>query len=174
MTKPANSQFRGMAFTFNIRNFFRPRKNIIADLGIKTGDSILDFGCGPGAYIPGTEELIGPSGHIYALDAQPMATEYVQELCRKKKYSNVTSILSDRATGLISASVDVIFLYDILHGLTDAKPIFEELHRVVKPGGILSVNDHHLQQEGIISRVTATDHFKMAEKKSKTIAFCRV
>ena len=114
---------------------------------------VADFGCGPGAYIPATKELIGPSGHIYALDAQPMAIEYVQDLCRKKKYSNVTSILSDRATGLLSASIDIIFLYDILHGLTDAKPIFKELHRVVKPDGIISVNDHHLQQGEIIAKV---------------------
>ena len=174
MPKPANFLFRVMAFDFRIRDLVSPRKNIVADVGVRPGANILDFGCGPGAYIPATEELIGPSGHIYALDAQPMATEYVQELCRKKKYLNVTSILSDRATGLPAASIDVIFLYDILHGLADAKPIFEELHRVVKPEGILSVNDHHLQQEEIIARVTATGHFKLAEKKSKTIAFCRV
>jgi ubiquinone/menaquinone biosynthesis C-methylase UbiE len=173
MPKPANTQFRGMAFTFKIRDFFSPRKNIIADVGIKTGDRILDFGCGPGAYIPGTEELIGPSGHIYALDAQPVATEYVQELCRKKKYSNVTSILSDCATGLPSASIDIIFLYDILHGLTDSGPIFEELHRMLKAGGILSVNDHHMNQEDIVARVTKSGLFKPAGKKSKTIAFSR-
>jgi ubiquinone/menaquinone biosynthesis C-methylase UbiE len=163
-----------MAFDFKIRDLFSPRKNIIADLGIKPGFQILDFGCGPGAYIPATKELIGPSGHIYALDAQPMAIEYVQDLCRKKKYSNVTSILSDRATGLLSASIDIIFLYDILHGLTDAKPIFEELHRVVKPDGIISVNDHHLQQEEIIAKVTSAGHFKLMEKKSKTISFSKI
>jgi ubiquinone/menaquinone biosynthesis C-methylase UbiE len=173
MPKPANSRFSMMALTFKMRDLFSPRKNIIADVEIKPGARILDFGCGPGAYIPATEEFIGPSGHIYALDAQPMSTEYVQDLCRKKKYSNVTSILSDRATGLRSASIDIIFLYDILHGLTDAKPIFEELHRVVKPDGILSVNDHHMTQDYIVAKVTASGRFKLAEKKSKTIAFSK-
>jgi ubiquinone/menaquinone biosynthesis C-methylase UbiE len=162
-----------MAFDFRIRDLFSPRKNIIADIGIKPGARILDFGCGPGAYIPAAEELTGPSGHIYALDAQPMAIEYVQELCRKRKFSNVTSILSDRATGLPAASIDVIFLYDILHALTDAKPIFKELHRVLKPNGILSVNDHHMKHEAIIARVTAAGYFKLMERKSKTIAFAR-
>jgi ubiquinone/menaquinone biosynthesis C-methylase UbiE len=174
MPKPANSLFRMMAFDFKIRDLLSPRKNIIADLGIKPGVQLLDFGCGPGAYIPATEKLTGTSGHIYALDAQPMAIEYVQDLCRKKKYSNVTSILSDRATGLRSASIDIIFLYDILHGLTDPKPIFEELHRVVRPDGILSVNDHHLQQEEIIAKVTSAGYFKLMGKKSKTISFSKV
>jgi len=173
MPKPANFLFRMMAFDFKIRDLFSPRKNIIADLGIKPGFQILDFGCGPGAYIPAAEELTGPSGHIYALDAQPMAIEYVQDLCRKKKYSNVTSILSDRSTGLRSASIDIIFLYDILHGLIDSKPILEELHRVVRPDGILSVNDHHLQQEEIIAKVTSAGYFKLMEKKSKTISFSK-
>jgi ubiquinone/menaquinone biosynthesis C-methylase UbiE len=174
MPKPANSLFRVMAFDFKIRDLFSPRKNIIADVGIKTGDNVLDFGCGPGAYIPATEELVGPVGHICALDAQPLAIEYVQDLCRKRRYSNVTSVLSECSTGLAGESIDIIFLYDILHGLTDAKSIFEELHRVLKAGGILSVNDHHLQQEDLISRVTAAGHFKLAEKKSKTTAFSRV
>jgi ubiquinone/menaquinone biosynthesis C-methylase UbiE len=162
-----------MALTFKIRDLFSPRKNIIASIGIKPGARILDFGCGPGAYIPATEELTGPSGHIYALDAQPMAIEYVQELCRKRKFANVTSILSDRATGLPAASIDIIFLYDILHALADVKPIFEELHLVLKQDGILSVNDHHMKQEEIIARVTASGLFKMGEKKSKTIAFSK-
>ena len=174
MPKPAKARFKGMAFTFKIRDFFSPRKNVIADVGIGPGHSILDFGCGPGAYIPAAEKLIGPSGHIYALDAQPMAIEYVQTLCRKHRYSNVTSILTDCSTGLRKDSIDIIFLYDILHGLTNAGPIFEELHRVVKAGGILSVNDHHLQQEELVAKVTASGHFKLAEKKSKTTAFSRV
>jgi ubiquinone/menaquinone biosynthesis C-methylase UbiE len=173
MAKPANFRFSMMALTFKIRDLFSPRNSIIADVGIKPGARILDFGCGPGAYIPAAEELTGPSGHIYALDAQPMAIEYVQELCRKRKFSNVTSILSDRATGLPAASIDVIFLYDILHALTDAKPIFKELHRVLKPNGILSVNDHHMKHEAIIARVTAAGYFKLMERKSKTIAFAR-
>ena len=103
-----------------------------------------------------------------------MATEYVQELCRKRKYANVTSVLSDQATGLPNASIDVIFLYDILHGLTDAKPIFEELHRVLKTDGTLSINDHHMQQEEIVARVTNSGLFKLAVRKSKTTAFSKV
>jgi ubiquinone/menaquinone biosynthesis C-methylase UbiE len=173
MSKPANARFSMMALTFKMRDFFSPRNSIIADAGIKPGSRILDFGCGPGAYIPATEELTGPSGHIYALDAQPMAIEYVQELCRKRKLSNVTSILSDRATGLPAASIDIIFLYDILHALTNAKPIFEELYRVLKPDGILSVCDHHMKHEDIIAKVTAAGRFKLTERKSKTIAFAR-
>ncbi|MCX6007608.1 MAG: class I SAM-dependent methyltransferase [Chloroflexi bacterium] len=173
MPKPANFLFKGMAFTFKIRDSFSPRKNIIADIGIKHGFQILDFGCGPGAYISATEELTGPSGHIYALDAQPMAMEYVQNLCRKKTYPNVTSILSDCATGLRNASIDIVFLYDILHGLTDAKPIFHELHRVIKQSGTLSINDHHMKQEEIIEKVTSSGHFKLMEKKSRTISFSK-
>ncbi len=174
MPKPANFLFRIMALNFKIRDFFSPRKNIIADTGIQPGFQILDFGCGPGAYIPAAEELTGQSGHIYALDAQPMAMEYVQNLCRKNALSNVTSILSDCATGLSSGSIDVVFLYDILHGLTDAKPIFQELHRVTKQSGILSVNDHHMKQDEIVAKVTAAGYFKLKEKKSKTISFSRI
>lgn len=173
MLKTANFLFRFMSFGFKIRDIFSPRKNIISDIGIRPGFRVLDFGCGPGAYIPAAESLIGKTGHIYALDAQPLATEYVQAFCRKNKLSNVTSIMSDCATGLRGNSIDIIFLYDVLHGLSYKQRVLHELHRVLKEDGILSVNDHHLMCEEIIKEVTATDNFKFHENKSKSLSFSK-
>ena len=60
------------------------------------------------------------------------------------------SILSDCDTGLPPASIDVVLLYDILHELENRTEVLKELHRVLKPEGILSVSDHHLEEDEII------------------------
>ena len=58
--------FRVMSFIFKLRDFFLPRKDVLKEVGIKSGFSVLDYGCGPGSYIIATTELIGESGKVYA------------------------------------------------------------------------------------------------------------
>ena len=40
--------FIGMSFILKCRDIFRPRKDILAEVGIKPNSKVLDFGCGPG------------------------------------------------------------------------------------------------------------------------------
>ena len=81
-------------------------------------------------------ELIGKSGIIYKLDINPAAIELVKELAAKKQLSNVEVILSDRDTGLLNESVDMVLVYDVFHDLKNRDAVLEELHRVLKPEGV--------------------------------------
>jgi ubiquinone/menaquinone biosynthesis C-methylase UbiE len=132
---------------------------------------VLDYGCGPGSYVMPVIKLIGDIGTLYTLDVNPLAVKTVQRLAEKKKLSNVRVILSDCATGLPPASIDVVLLYDILHGLENRDEVLAELHRVLKPEGILSVSDHHLPEKGITSMVTQGGLFKLKSKEKKTLSF---
>jgi hypothetical protein len=49
----SDKRFRLMALEFGIRDLLRPRIVILKEVGIKPGDSVLDYRCGPGGYIPG-------------------------------------------------------------------------------------------------------------------------
>jgi ubiquinone/menaquinone biosynthesis C-methylase UbiE len=169
-----DSFFNLMAIGFKIRDFFRPRDKIIADIGIKPGDGVLDYGCGPGSYILPVYRLAGEAGKIYAADINPLAIKYVKDLSLKKGLPNVTTIQTGSGTGLPDNSMDVVLLYDILHGLDDVEPVFRELHRVMKPGGILSVNDHHLQEGQIIQRVTQPGLFAFSCRTSQAISFTKI
>ena len=55
---------------------------------------------------------------------------------------NLEIIKSDCKTGLPDESIDIVLLYDLFHNLSDPNGILGELHRVSKPKGILSFNDH--------------------------------
>jgi ubiquinone/menaquinone biosynthesis C-methylase UbiE len=173
-TKPqSNLDFRLMSLTYKFRDFLYPRINILKEVGIKSGFHILDYGCGPGSYIMPLAEFVGKSGKIYALDINPLAVQTVQRLASKKGLTNVLTILSNCQTGLPSNSVDVVLLYDILHDLDDPNGVLAELHRVLRPKGILSVTDHHMKQDEIISRVTSRGLFKLSAKGKRTYSFLR-
>jgi ubiquinone/menaquinone biosynthesis C-methylase UbiE len=163
--------FRLMALSYKVRDFLRPRQDLLEEVGIKTCSQVLDYGCGPGSYVGPVIKLIGDIGTLYALDVHPLAIKTVQRLASQKKLSNIRVIMSDCATGLPPASIDVVLLYDILHDLENRAEVLAELHRVLKPEGVLSVTDHHLQEDEIISRVTQGGLFKLKSKGSKTLGF---
>jgi ubiquinone/menaquinone biosynthesis C-methylase UbiE len=71
----SNFDFRLMSLVLRLRDLRLPRMEIMREVGIQTGSWVLDFGCGPGSYVPAVSELVGPSGKVYALDIHPLAKE---------------------------------------------------------------------------------------------------
>jgi ubiquinone/menaquinone biosynthesis C-methylase UbiE len=169
----SNLGFRLMAFGFKFRDLRLPRKKVLKDVGIKPGFSVLDYGCGPGSYTVPLAELVGESGKVYALDIHPLAIQKVKNIASKRELANVETILSDCQTGLPDNSLDVVLLYDIFHHLGDPDRILKELHRVLKPEGVLSFSDHHLKENEIVSRVTDSGFFSLSKKGRRTYSFVK-
>ena len=170
----SNSHFRFMSFGYKFRDFFLPRKNVLQEVGIKPGFHVLDYGCGPGSYIIPLAELVGKSGKIYALDTHPLAIQRVQSIASKKQLTNVETICSDCKTGLPDKCIDVALLYDTLHGLSEPNEVLAELHRVLKPDGILSLSDHHMKESEIISKMTDKGLFRLSRKGKRLYNFSKV
>jgi ubiquinone/menaquinone biosynthesis C-methylase UbiE len=174
MDKPmSNAHFKFMSFGYTFRDFFLPRKNILKEMGIQPGFYVLDYGCGSGAYIIAAAELAGTSGRVYALDIHPRAIQKVKHIVANKQLTNVETILSDRKTGLPGESIDVVLLLDVFHSLSNPDGVLKELHRVLKPKGILSFSNHHMKEEEIVSRITKGRLFRLSEKGKKTYSFLK-
>jgi len=175
MDKPmSNSHFKLMSFGYKFRDFFMPRKDVLKEAGIKPGFIVLDYGCGPGSYITPLAELVDKSGKIYALDIHPLAIQRVQSIASKKQLTNAETICSDCKTGLPDKSIDVALLYDTLHGLNEPNEVLGELHRVLKPNGILSLSDHHMEESEIISKITDKGLFGLLRKGERVYNFSKV
>jgi len=165
--------FKAMAFTFRIRDFFRPRREIVKEAGIREGFHVLDFGCGSGSYVKAVSEIVRESGKVYALDIEPLAVKSVKKISERHGLKNVETILSDRKTGLPDESIDVVLLYDTFHDLVDPNGVLEELSRVLKPDGVLSFSDHHMKDGEIISKITNRKLFRLLKKGEKTYSFLK-
>ena len=170
----SNFSYQGMVFLFKIRDFFIPRSKIIKEVGIKPGFQVLDYGCGPGGYIIPMSEMVGESGRVFALDINPLAIQTVQNLIAKNHLKNVETIHSDCKTGLPDNSLDVVLLYDVFHALVKPVDILAELHRVLKPTGVLSFSDHHMKKNEILSKVTNQGLFKLLKKGRRTYSFAKL
>lgn len=176
MDKPTSSiVFNLMSFSFKLRDFLLPRENILREAGIEPGFFVLDYGCGPGSYTFVAARAVGESGKVYALDLHPLAIRRVKHIIAKKRLVNVATIYSDCGTGLPDQSIDVVLLYDVFHELSQPEQVLTELHRVLKPGGILSFNDHHIRaQKEILSRITGNGLFRLSGKGKRVYNFAKI
>ena len=174
MDKPmSNFDFKFMSLGYKFRDLRLPRKNILEEVGIKPGFHVLDYGCGPGSYVIPLAELVGESGKVYALDIHPLAIQKVKDIASKKQLANVETILSDCQTGSPDNSLDVVLLYDAFHHLSDPDVVLKELHRVLKPDGILSFGDHHLKEKEIVAEAINDRLFKLLRKGERTYTFLK-
>jgi len=134
---------------------------------------VLDFGCGPGSYTFIVSKIVGPRGRVYALDIHPLAIKHVENLVQSRGSANIKTILSDCETGLEESSVDVILLFDIFHLFDDPEKILRELFRVLKPTGVLSFFDPHMNKKSIIKGLTNNGLFDFAGKAEHVFSFVR-
>jgi ubiquinone/menaquinone biosynthesis C-methylase UbiE len=116
---------------------FKPEREL-AKLRIARGQTVLDFGCGIGSFTLPLAQLVGSRGKVFAVDREPSALKVVRRVAQKEGLTQIGTILSDCDTGLLAHSVDLALLVGVLPHLVDATPVLAELHRVLKPGGILA------------------------------------
>lgn len=163
--------FRLMTLTLSLRDMFRPRLPILEDVNLKPGQRVLDFGCGPGSYSLLAAQTVGPRGKVYALDMQPLALERVSRMAQERGLTNLEVIQTNMNTGLAEESIDVILLFDVFHMFSQPKAILNELARVIKPNGVLAVNDHHLIKAEILTGITAGGHFTLVSETPHNYIF---
>lgn len=116
-------------------------------------------------------ELVGPSGKIHALDIHPLAINEVKKMAAHKGIDNIRTIESDCSTGLPDNGVDTVLLYDVFHDLARPNEVLKEIHRILKPGGILSFSDHHMKEDEVLTKVTVDGMFRFVKKGMKTYSF---
>ncbi len=128
-----------MTIVMRIRGVFRSKKKEVLLSGIKEGDIVLDYGCGIGFNTIPAAEIVGKKGKVYALDIHPLAIKTVNKEIKKKRLTNIETILSDLDTELPDESVDIVLVYNVLPIIKNRPALIKELYRVLTTKGILSV-----------------------------------
>ncbi len=105
------------------------------------GQTVLDFGCGTGDFTIPAAEIVKDSGKVYALDYFKRQLRIVKRRISKRGLKNVELIHSDEVSNLPDESVDVVWMCDVLHEVSEKRNVLRELHRVLKDGGYLAIYD---------------------------------
>jgi 2-polyprenyl-3-methyl-5-hydroxy-6-metoxy-1,4-benzoquinol methylase len=149
------------------REWFRDNSvEVLHKVGILESHTVADYGCGPGIFSFAAAEIVGPQGKVYALDVRLQALEKIKGIAIENRLNNLETILIDRSilsVSLKKESVDVVLLYDVLQEIVDKPGLMAELHKILKPSGILSVFPMHLGTDKFLDLVKTVDLFHMRD-----------
>jgi arsenite methyltransferase len=115
-------------------------KRLVADLGIRARESVLDIGCGTGLLTHHIAELVGPTGRAVGID--PLPSRIHIALDRARNRSNIAFEVSDvyDIAHHRDQSYDVVVLNSVFHWLPDKTQPLLEFWRVLRPGGRIGIS----------------------------------
>ena len=127
-----------LCFTFD-----NPIRKIIHDpvkiLGpyVHKGDTAFDIGPGMGYFSIPMAELVGPSGHVIAIDIQPKMLAALVSRANKKGVSEriKTHLASTDSIGFYEKA-DFILAFWMVHEVPDQQRLFSEIRDLLKPQGL--------------------------------------
>ena len=113
-------------------------EEILADIGLKAGDTFADIGCGGGFFTISAARIMNGSGKIYGIDADRYSIDELEKLAQKEGFGNIELIVG-KAEDIIlcNACADIIFLGVVLHDFEDALKVLQNAYKMAKPGGRL-------------------------------------
>jgi len=139
--------------------------------GLKKGQKVVEVGCGPGFFTIPAARIVGDEGHVYAVDVHPRAVARVKKKVEKAVLTNVTPLCINASnTGLPGGSVDLAFLFGLRSIAGGLESVIFELHRVVKPGGILSFEKTRGSEGELLKKVEQVG-FAYTEKRGRIVLF---
>jgi len=131
------------AFTLLIplRDFFLSPKKLLKRLQLKADDRVLEIGPGPGYFSPYIAKAI-PEGKLILADIQPEMLEYAKKRINKRGIINVEyHLCNGKFFPYKENCFDVILLVAVLGEIENREDYIREFHRMLKPGGLLSVSE---------------------------------
>jgi arsenite methyltransferase len=116
-------------------------ERVLEAAALRTGDTVLDVGAGLGLLTLAAHERIG-DGWVIAVDPSVGALEELLALAHTANASGIMYLVGDaEVLPLPDASVDVAVLGSALLPVADRAAAVQELARVVRPGGRLSLRE---------------------------------
>jgi ubiquinone/menaquinone biosynthesis C-methylase UbiE len=140
--------------------------DVLAEIGVSAGQTVLDFGCGSGTYTFPASKLVGNDGRVYALDINKSALDTMEKKTRQDRLENIVRIdsLGEKDIPIEDGIVDHVLLIDVLQEITDKTALFNEAHRLLKANGIITIYPMHITEEEVVKSVTNTG-FTLKERK---------
>lgn len=152
------------------RDAWQKPDEVLARMQLRAGDVVADIGAGTGYFARRFAAAVGPEGAVLGLDVEAKMVEYMNADAQKRGLKNYTARqVKPTDPQLDPQSVDVIFICDTYHHMSDRVDYVRSLAPALRPGGRVVIVDFNEKPapfgpppEWKVSAATVTDEFQQA------------
>lgn len=139
------------------KHVFNPAK-LLDKVGIAAGMNVLELGPGPGFYTVESAQRVYSSdgvGKLYCLDIQPAMIARVRKKILNNTPENVTLMVGNgEYLPYRNGSFDLAYMVTVLGEMPDKNRALQELYRVIRPDGVLSISEYFPDPDYPLRRTT--------------------
>jgi FkbM family methyltransferase len=112
---------------------------VVRLLDIEPGSTVADIGAGSGLFTGRFVDCVGPTGRVFAADANPTMIDHLRKRFPPDRAPTVTVVQTARSGATLPAKVDLAFVCLTLHHIPDPEEYVQTLAEDLKPGGRIAV-----------------------------------
>ena len=145
----ACAQFQYEQMNDPARAFWQEPAAVVDALKVKEGDHVVDLGAGSGYFTFRFSNAVGQAGKVYAVDVDRDSLAFVEREARERGgIANVEFVLATPDDPkLPPKSVDLLFVSNTYHHLTERVKYFKAMADRLRPHGRVAVIDY--KDEGL-------------------------
>lgn len=140
------------------RRMMQPPNKIVERSGIKLVMKVMELGCGPGTYTLDIARAVGDRGEVYAVDIQKAMIDKLEKKLQKPENRDVRNVIPKVANAyelpLPEDCLDTVIVICALQEIPDRQRALGEVHRVLRPHGVLAVSEWAVDPDYPLRRTT--------------------